>query len=296
MNILLLSNSAEKCGIAEYGRDLARELGRWYGVIQTDGASPWGWPWSLPIIIVNWHNGVLDVTPKQMKVWQSQGSKVIVILHNSWEGVLLGEEDKDILRVADLVVAHEPMEFKPAPKKFAYIKHGAPVLKDLPTTRLPAIGTGGFQTDWKRFDVIQRAAALVDGTGVVVDWGPKERVVESLAMCTLNIFWHQPLTVASQLGQSGSVLLGVAAGRPMIISRCRKFRVLLEEYGDEFYICDTEQDVYDTVRDIMVPPGIPESDLKFPTRCRKEMAWPVVAEQYHLAMESLLKEARCASV
>lgn len=291
MNLLLISNNAEKCGIAEYGRDLARELGRWYGVIQTDGVSPWGWPWELPIIIVNWHNGVLDVTPKNIKAWQKLGSKVVVILHNSWEGVELGDENKDILRVADLVVAHEPMQFRPEPKRFAYIKHGAPVLKSRPEVNWFMIGTGGVQTSWKRFDVVQKAAALSDGRlGTIVDWGPKERVVETLAMCGLNIFWHQPLTVAEQLGQSGSVLMGVAAGRPMIISRNRKFRVLLEEYPEEFYICDTEQDVYDTVRDLTSPSGVPENEIRVPNRSRKEMAWPVVAEQYHLALESLINE------
>jgi hypothetical protein len=312
MRVWVLSNQHQACGIAEYGRDLSNQLRQWYDVTLSTGPKV-----PAEVIVVNWHNGRINVAPTDMMKWQADGAKVIVILHNSWEAIELGPPELDILAVADCIVAHEPMQFRPEPKKFRYIKHGLTAVKDLPEVNGDSIGTAGFPFEWKRFDLVACAArdlgvtcriaaprhdseetdryvnGIIGHLGHLADvrrhWMSKEDVAKMLATCTLNIFWYESQDIRDQLGQSGSVLMGVAAGRPMIISPHRKFRVLREEYADEFYIAQTVDEVYRIARDIFC---LPEERLRKPRRCREEMAWEQVGWHFHNLIEEMVPEYR----
>lgn len=298
--VWVYSNEKQACGIAEYGRDLQQVLSSSY---QTGlGMQPMG-HWD--VTIVNWHNAVTDVAPKTIRDWQGSGSKVIVMLHNSWEGIHLGSPETDLLAQADCIVAHEPMSFTPSPKKFRYIKQGLTSIDGLPDVVDDSIGTAGFPFAWKRFDLVacvarelgvrcrmiaprhdsQNTDQLMHGIaghlGHLADirrnWMAKEDVVRELAQCTLNIFWYESDDVREQLGQSGSVLMGVSAGRPMIISQHRKMRVLLSEYSDEFYVAQTVDEVYRLAKQIFT---LSEDQLRKPVRCRREMCWQNVAHDW----------------
>lgn len=315
MKIWLFSNLHLNCGIGEYGRDLAAELRKW-GNDVTLSIGP-----RVPaeIVLVNWHNGRIHVTPYDVKKWQSEGSKVVIILHNSWSGAELGPENLDILACADVVVAHEPMKFKPEPKRFCYIKHGLTTVENLPEVQCESVGTAGFPFQWKRTDLVAcvakelgikcRIAAprhdseptdpYVSGIAghlgplgdIRREWMPKENVIRLLASCTMNIFWYESRNQMDELGQSGSVLMGVAAGRPMIISRHRKFRVLIEEYPEEFYVADTDREVYTIAREIL---NTPENELRRPWRAREDMSWEWVGHKFQDLLQSLVEE-KCES-
>jgi hypothetical protein len=160
----------------------------------------------------------------------------------------------------------------------------------------PMIGTAGFPFPWKRPDLAAEVAkqkgmkfrfiaprsdqmntdAFVDGIcghlGTLCElyrgWIAKEEVVTMLSTCTLNIFWYQSQCFEDQLGQSGSVRMGVGAGRPLIISRHRKMRTLFP-YEDELYICGTEADVWKAADEILADP----EKAKRPNRVLKDMGW-----------------------
>jgi glycosyltransferase involved in cell wall biosynthesis len=302
--VWLLTNLHEKCGVAEYGRDLRDELAKYYRLVVDDSLE------KVDLVLVNWHNARLTVEPQHVRNWQRKGAKVVIILHNSFSGIRIGSADKDILATADAVVAHEPMVFDVAPKRFFYIKHGLPVV-ELYKKCEDMIGTAGFPFPWKRMELVADVAKrlgvkcliiapkheetdtemldqiekyMAPWVTIIREWLPKEKVVQLLSRCKLNIFWFQEKSLADQLGQSGSVLMGVAAGRPMILSNYRKFRVLLTEYREEFYVAPTREDIYYQAKDIF---SLPETSLRKPKLSRMQMSWPVIGEQYRTMIEEV---------
>lgn len=302
----ILTNTQPKCGNYSYAVDLGDELSKWYAV-SLDSDVERFLKDGFDVIIVNWHQARVMVTKQLVEKWKRGGKKVILILQNSFDTAMtVGEQD--ILNAVDATVAHEPMNMTGA--KIEYIPHGIPVVTDLRTPTEPRIGTAGFPFPWKRFDVVAEAAKrfgvkcrmiaprheFYDSKGfiegikghlgelaeVTEDWLPVDEVVRRLSECTLNIFWYESKVPEDQLGQSGSVRMGIAARRPIIISQHRKLWTLFG-YLDELYIAKTEEQVYDYVAEILQ--GEIFGNGKRPKRLLQEQGWPTVGEKYHELIE-----------
>jgi len=326
MQLAILTNVDEHCGIAEYARNLQGALEPWYKVAlflpeEFVEAALYG-----QVVLVNWHPARVHISVEWVRRMQTEGQAKVVLIHHNSRHEPVQVAEGDLLDTVDAVVAHEPFlltvwnagqQYRVKP--VTYIPHGFPAVDGLlecPSSDL-VLGTGGFAFPWKRFDVVIEAARRLGGHANMVcppypslnvqelesrwmavlgaclrmekSFLSQEAVVRRLALSTINIFWFQSGEAADEFGQTGAARFGVAARRPMIISRHRKFRMLLEEYPEEFYVADTEDDVYRLVEQIWAALRKSES-VKCPRRVIEEQAWPMAAARYRCLIRSLTGE------
>jgi hypothetical protein len=312
--VVILSNLDECCGNATYGRLLRSHLAQWYDVQMLD-AGQWNANAGKPhVVIINWHPAKVSTHVGHVESLQENGAKVILILQNSFDETH-NVTSRDLLAVCDAVVAHEPMKVfydGKAAHNVHFIPHGileVPNLHQWNASVVSMFGTAGFQFPWKRPEVVVEAARrcgvfariycppypgfdrnreidkwnlMYKNVHVDRNWLPEGQVIQGLSEHLLNIFWFQSRGTDDTFGQTGSARMGVAAKRPMIISRHRKFRTFMD-YEEEFYIADTEEEVYAFSREIMDNP----SSARRPNRIVAETGWSKTAELYHNLIESL---------
>ena len=311
--VILISNWDLQCGNAEYARDLKKELEKEFEVT--------GLPGNMNVVrssmtsfsetvIVNWHPTRVSINVDDVRWLKKMNKRVIIILQNSFRGPVDVRAGSMLLE-ADVVVGHEEMEFEGTGVRYQSIPHGIVEVEELPAIYpTPCIGTAGFPFPWKRFDVVAEAAKkfntrcrmiaprsdqldtdlFMEGiaghigplANIYRSWLPAQQVVSMLAECWANIFWFTSYSPEDQLGQSGSVRLGIAARRPVIISTHRKLRTLFQ-YEDELYIAGREEDVYRHLETILAAP----ERAKRPKRILEEMGWSVVGKQYRELVNSL---------
>lgn len=300
LKVALISNWHLQCGNAQYGRDLAEELKKQFAFESFDD---YRLVTDSSVVIFNWHPSRVTLPPQFVHDLHARGKKVIIILQNSYEGPY-GASLNDPCRYADAVVAHQKMEGSNV--QITTLPHGIPVVSDLrevsPTLR---IGIAGFPYAWKRFDITAKAAHLAGGRSLLIapthdmgdvntpiqeirklyptadiirDWLSVEDVVRHLSSCTMNIFWFQHMPPDDLVGQSGSVRLGIAAKRPIIISEHPKLSSI-REYADEVYVAKTEEQVCEYVVEIQkaISYGV---SVRQPKRLLEDMGWDVVGRMY----------------
>jgi hypothetical protein len=266
----------------------------------------------LDVVTINYHEGRLPyLLPEHIQAVQASGKRVILIHHNSLEhGSFDGELIAPLYAVADAVVTHEPTV-----EGSVFIPHGIPEVSDLwGVNGQPTIGTAGFPFPWKRTDVVVEAARRTGSVANLIcprhegllipppedDWRrwvgdrlrlcteflPTATVVRLLATSWLNIFWFESLDPGDELGQTGSARLGLAARRPVIFSRHRKFRTLFP-YEDELYFAKTEEEVYATAAKILEDIAAGRL-VKQPNRVLAEQGWTKCGEMYAELVERVV--------
>lgn len=298
MKIAIVTNLDPACGNAEDARDLEKYIGAL-------GVKIWRTPSvtgtaDADVVIVNWHPAVVPFTAAGVRDLQARGKKVILLLQNSFDTPFIVEEN-DILKAANVVVAHEPMMGN---VNIVCIPVGVAVVESLRMPLQKMIGVAGFSFPWKRFDVAAQAAkengavlrmiapphATAD-TQTVVDqvrqilppeqleiiraFLPVDDVVRLLSECTLTMFWFQSRDFEDTLGQTGSARMGVAAQRPMVISRHRKFKTMVS-YEDDLYVADTEEQAKVIASMILQDPD----RARKPVRLFMEQNWREAARKY----------------
>lgn len=304
MKVGILTNLHPKCGNAEYARDIAQYLGKYCEVKLSDKVQD-----LLPAdaVFINHHESRVPLRMEDLDRIRFAGGKSIVIIQNS-HGDPFGSDI--VLQSADAVMAHEPMQ---GDVEVHYIPVGIPIVENLAEPTEPRIGIAGFAFDWKRFDLTAEIArhygvkcrivsaspdisdtnkhlqALAGHLGPLAEmyplWLSTEEVARLLSECTLNIFWYESKSPVDEMGQSGSVTLGIAAKRPMIISRHRKFKTL-KPYEDEFYVADTEQQAWDFAKEVLSSPNT----ARRPHRIIEEMGWDKIAKQFLDLIERVTKQ------
>jgi len=174
---------------------------------------------------------------------------VVVTYHDS--GVPNSDQCKAIVDAADAAVVHEPFDDLPA-EKTRYWRMGVPEWTRPPQSLRddkPLLGTIGFPNAWKNYDAlcdITKAAGwdlllLAPGATVeqVAEWQRRQpevivhpefveraKAISLLAGCDATAF----LYTCAFAGQSGALLLGIAARKPVLaLSSCRQFRALYED-------------------------------------------------------------------
>lgn len=291
--VAVITNTHERCGIAEYGRNLIKELQKYYELCSS---------WDAEVLIVNWNRLRVPIEADTVRRWQLIGKKVI-ILHHDTHPTRNEFDPKLQMFGANATVVHEPVM-----GCWKYIPHGIVEVDNLPTWSENTIGVAGFPFPWKRFDIAVAVAAKLDADllmmapahefynpaseiekwknqlgsnlTVITDWLPVDEVVRKLASCTLTMFWFQSLNSDDECGQSGSALMGVSAKRPMIISSHRKL-AQLHEYPQDFYIANTEHELMSIAEDIL------DGKLcKVPKTIMKDMSW----SQMGLKFKELIDE------
>ena len=186
-------------------------------------------------------------------VKQTLGVPVVVVYHDT--GVPNSEQCQGIAAAADAMIIHEPAEDLPG--RVEYWRMGVPPWpagdyawgretwwKAYPDQ--PVLGSVGFPFPWKNYTELARIAGEVGWachllapqatTAQITEWQalnphtrvesaflPRAEVIRKLAACDATAF----LYTCANTGQSGAVLQGIAARKPVFaFESCRQFRAL----------------------------------------------------------------------
>jgi len=315
--VAIYTNLHKVCGSGIYGHELAAALSRWYDVIRVeaddriDNLQTCG---NADVAILNWHAARVPLSASKIAELRETGTRVILIHQNTsahFAGNLSTDDQNEILAAAELVVTHEPFI---CPFPTVYIPIGVPEISPLPSiNQFVTIGTAGFPFPWKRTDVVVKVAERLECYAHIVasrygnmdfsadyanwrdrlgqhldlwtDFEPVDSVVCQLARCWVNIFWFESKSSGDELGQSGSARLGVAAQRPMIISRHRKFETF-KPYADEFYVAKSPRHALRIAKRIIrnIQEGLP---VHIPNRILKDQGWSRVGKMFADLIEGL---------
>jgi hypothetical protein len=230
---------------------------------------------AVDVLHLNYQASLLSRwTPDEIRRWQAAGVSVVVTYHDT--GVPNSDQCRAIYdalpqislngRAAKAFIVHEPCEDLPSP---IYWRMGVPgwtsayQFENVIVNRRPMLGSIGFPFPWKNYDQLARVTAeagwdlllLAPGataeqeaawkqinprTTVCTTFLPQRLTVSWLAGCDATAFCY----VCHNTGQSGAVLQGIAARKPVIALRtCRQFRALYEAYPWAIQWCETFEQV-----------------------------------------------------
>lgn len=248
--------------------------------------------------------GVFDGLRKQAK-------KTVCVFHNVWpdDGRYLVSSpfytrQNPILKEFDAVVVQDPHT---DPRDgFVYIPQG---VMDVPkaSTVEPKLGTAGFPTEAKGSLIMARVAqhlglgvmqfmpeskhadahgmarqirGMVPNADLYFDFHPQEYIASRLSECLLTCWLYR--AHMGQSGIGGSVRLGLAAGRPVVISRCAMYRDLFNDYEDEIYFVESDQPSFESVLPVIqkVLADIEAGNPKRPHRVIRECSWQKCGQMY----------------
>ena len=302
LKVAIISNWHEKCGNADYARDLRLELIKEYEFEVVTFTKPEE-ATGQDVVVISWHPSRVVLSPQAVHDLHSRGTKVIVTLQNSFAGAYYASEH-DPLLYADAVVAHQKMEGGNIEIKT--IPVGIHLVDNLPEPNGEVrVGIAGFPYAWKRFDVTASVAQVLGGRSMLIaprhdmgdvdtpiteiyrafptadierDFLPVDEVVRRLASCTMNVFWYQHMPPDDLAGQSGSVRMGVAAKRPMIISDHPKL-ASVAAYEDEVYVAAELPRVFEYAKEILsnIKQGLP---VRRPKKLLEDMGWDKTGKMY----------------
>lgn len=219
-------------------------------------------------------------TPEAIRAQQRSGIPVGVTYHDT--GVPNSDQCKGVSEAASAIIVHEPAEDLSCPGPIHYWRMGVPdwsgplLYDQSPGSwcgRRPILGTVGFPFPWKNYDELCRITAelgwallLIAPTHTAADrmrWeainphlaveGFVERrmVGAMLAGCDATAF----LYTCANTGQSGAVLQGIAARKPVFaFESCRQFRALSADPLANKYIrwCTTFQEVEQQLANVVL--------------------------------------------
>jgi hypothetical protein len=195
-------------------------------------------------------------TPEQIRIHQARGVRVGVTYHDT--GVPNSDQCKAICAAADAFVVHEPTDDLPG--NGYYWRMGVPALGPgeyhwgretgwLEWPEQPVLGSIGFPFPWKNYDELAQATratgwalyliapgasaadimrwqAINPATRVIAYFMERQQVLRQLGACDATAFCY----TCANTGQSGAVLQGIGARKPVIaFSSCRQFRALFDD-------------------------------------------------------------------
>jgi hypothetical protein len=300
INVGLLTTWDERCGIAEYGKNLAKHMPDTDVQFHILQRPQWNVDYLLSaaahvdLFHLNYEPGLftwLNATTIQQMKAAGKSKPFILTLHTSHAGDNRGP----FTDLFDKVIVHEKTL-----DGFDFIPQGVPTVT---TSRNDPynpfiVGTVGFPFPWKGFDIVAQATAKLglacrviapkshhwDAEGVarylytlnpelqvITDWLEQDQVIHKLRECSVNVFAYQ----GHPAGISGAVKLGVAAQRPLVVTMCRQFRDMYETHPEELYIADPVN--VDTVAEAI---DLAIKERKFPNALYEENKWSVVVALY----------------
>lgn len=257
MRVLLITTWDKACGIAEHSAMLkeaveaadpsiviepCRELDP--GLLMKPTFE------GCAVVHLNYHAALHSQwTPGWIRSFQRIGKKVLVTGHDT--GVPNSDQLTGVIEAADAAVVHEPFDDLPA-ETTHYWRMGVPGWErpmQLQVDGRPLLGTIGFPFGWKCYDQLAEITAalgwglLLLAPGATIEqaegWRARNpevivhgefvtrwEAVSLLSACDATAFTY----VTHNTGQSGAVLLGIAARKPVLaLATCRQFRALFAD-------------------------------------------------------------------
>ena len=300
LRVLLVTTWDQPCGIAEHSWYLKQaveaadpeiEITPWTDLDPASLRS------SVPVPDLVWLNYQAALhsrwTPDWIQRWRQSvnGMKIGVTYHDT--GVPNSDQCQAICAAADTFVIHEPADDLPM-EKGDYWRMGVPTPTPagihppdgpeywaLGYRDQPRLGTIGFPFAWKCYDELAKVTAANGWAFYVIAPGAtdeqmacwlrlnpcttvrrafvgRQAAVRLLAGCDATAFTY----VCHNTGQSGAILQGIAARKPVIaLSTCRQMRALYEDpLGREaIRWCSTFEEVGFALRTVSIErcdPGI----------------------------------------
>ena len=276
MKVRLVTTWQIPCGIAEHSSMLVEAVQAADPTIQHEPitnlhpSAILNDPTPFDLLVLNYQASLHSQwQPDTIRQVRARGVPVLCIYHDT--GVPNSDQCKAIINAADAAVVHEPFDDLPV-EKTHYWRMGVPGWEppyQYDRSRSswcgprPILGTVGFPFPWKNYDKLAEVTAaagwallLIAPTAteaqilawqrlnpslrVIKEFTPRSSVVSYLAGCDATAF----LYTCANTGQSGAVLQGIAARKPVIAFKtCRQFRALYEEYPVSIRWAGTFDDV-----------------------------------------------------
>jgi hypothetical protein len=270
LHIPLVTSWGTQCGINEHSKYLKAAVEAADPEIELAPNAAWLDPEAFfadgaaeDIVHINHHDALhARWTTDHLVQLRDAGSKVVVTWHDTREGSAASPNSlkcRDWSRISDAFIVHEPVADICGPHVHAW-RMGVPAL----TTSgfalhphpfkayadQPVVGSVGFAFPWKGFALLCDAAREAGWAVVLIahnatddqvaDWHTRcphlrvertflesTQVVQVLHACEATAFLYS----CANTGQSGAILQGVAARRPVLASsveHCRQFRSIDE--------------------------------------------------------------------
>ena len=252
-DIAIVSTWNTPCGIAEYAAYWVEAVKAADPTLKIEVVSDlhpnaiFNRPTLPDVIFLNFQAALLSQWhAEHIKEAQRRGARVLTTYHDS--GVPNSDQCKAICGASDYFVIHEPFDDLPAHGEF--MRQGIPAgaWSGVHRRPYPVVGTVGFPSGYKNFDLLCEASALagwgchllapnatdeqcerwgVLNSNVEIQRGftPRADVVSILSTCDATAF----LYVCNANGTSGAIRQGIAARRPVVAIRGRQFRDLEDE-------------------------------------------------------------------
>lgn len=290
IRVALVTSWNTRCGIAEYAINLVSSTVGVRHEIIPEFSQVVSRSQESEIVVLNCELGLFRTFPwHDLKTLRSQGKKILMILHNT----TAGNNRSPLTDLCDAVVVHEETT-----DGFWHIPHGVPEFSRWPSSYKKCLGMAGFPFNWKGFHPAAQAAAMV-GLGfkaimprsdhvdvepmvkvvketvpdaeIITDYLPEHEVIRQLAECMIVAFPY----MGGATGISGAVRMGIAAQRPLVVTRDRQFRDLFK-YEDEIYF--VQDSLAETVKQAY-------NDFEMgcesiPCKVYEETRWSKVGEMY----------------
>ncbi len=321
MKLAFVSNWDERCGNAEYARNLVGHIQKHSDMDVKFVGRPLSFEHvyketrDVDVIHFNCVTPEFRELATEFEPWtkfKEDGKALTMMLQDNTQSKteraaqLVYREDvsKPWQRVFDAIAVHAaPDEGCSYPSNVRVIPHGIVSVDVSNVFPERKIGTAGFPMPWKGFvesaelarrfgvgylaimpashhiDVEQTKRKVLEicpKAEVVTDWLPHEQIIRRLAECFVNVYAYD-LDYPDRTfeGISGAVRFGLAAKRPVIVSKNSLFRDLAG-YPNEVYIIEQrlENTLVKVVRDWN------DGTTKVPKKILEDMSWSRVACQY----------------
>jgi len=268
INVLLVTTWGEACGIAEHSAMLKEAVEAADPTITItpdaralDPHSKMPYPaYKFDVLHLNYHAALHSRwTPKIISEAREGGEYKAVVVTYHDTGIPNTDQCKAVCAEADAVIIHEPAaEDLSCRGPIHYWRMGVPAWAPpysfcgapwLSWGRQPILGSIGFPFGWKNYDELARITAAVGWALLLIaptatdeqiatwralnpalhverDFVSRTTAVQMLGGCDATAFTY----VCHNAGQSGAILQGIAARKPVIaLATCRQFRALFAD-------------------------------------------------------------------
>lgn len=312
---LITTTAPERCGIRTYAEEICRHIENGNGSIRfrligrpftaesvlarTEGADI--------VHILHVHSLYPEITTQVIQKMKARGQKTICTYNDS-TSMNRGE----FTAAFDRTIVHQPTS-----DGFQLIYHGIPeIAMPKPYTGKfdGYIGTSGFPIAFKQYPLAAKLAHAVGkklyailpesqhadvnpviaeitrncpGSIVDISFPEHDKVLDQLAQCCFTLY---PYSHAGT-GIGGSARMGMATGRPVVISQVVRFADILadDKYSREFYIIPSGYPTFEnslaTVQ--MVIDDLARKRARVPKQTIEDMGWSKVSKDYERVYKEL---------